>query len=148
GTVTYDYDAFGQLKQQTDNNGNNYTMSYDDLGRIIDRKGPEEITSYEYYKDVVTGCNNNALSKVTAFNGIIKQYTFDNLKRPITEQVTVDGTNYTTQYDYDNYSNLIKTTYPSGVVVNNNYDGNGVLTSLTGGNAASPTTLFTATHTK
>lgn len=146
GTVTYTYDAFGQLTQQTDNNGNSNTMLYDDLGRITGRQGAEGTTTYEYYKDNTTGCSNNNLSKVTAFNGIIKQYTFDNLKRPITEQVTVDGTNYTTQYSYDSYSNLIKTIYPSGVVENNNYDANGILMSVTGGNAASPITLFTATQ--
>ena len=146
GTVTYSYDAFGQLTQQTDANGNSYSMTYDDLGRIITRQGPEGTTTYEYYKDISTGCNNNNLLKVTAFNGIITQYTYDNLKRLQAEQVTLDGNNYITQYNYDSYSNLIKTTYPSGVVINNNYDANGVLTSVTGGNSASPTTLFTATQ--
>src|SRR6202008_708487 len=96
------------------------------------------------YKDIATGCNNNNLSKITAFNGIIKQFTFDNLKRPQTEQVTIDGTIYTTQFAYNNYGNLIQTTYPSGVVVNNNYDGNGEIISVTGGKAYYPTTLFTA----
>lgn len=145
GTVTYVYDAFGQLKQQTDNNGNAYTMQYDDFGRITSRQGPEGTTSYLYYKDAVTGCSNNNLLKVTAFNGIIKDYAYDNYKRLQSETVTVDATNYTTQYNYDTYSNLTKITYPSGVVVNNNYDINGDLSTVTGGNAASPTTLFTAT---
>lgn len=146
GTVTYVYDAYGQLTQQTDNNGNAYNMAYDDLGRITSRQGSEGTTSYQYYKDPVTpSCNNNNLLKVTAFNGIVKDYTYDNLRRLQSETVTVDATAYTTQYNYDTYNNLIKITYPSGVVVNNNYDVNGDILTVTGGSAASPTTLFTGT---
>ena len=144
GTVTYEYDAFGQLKKQTDNNGNIYNMAYDDLGRIISRQGPEGPTTYEYYKDPATGCSNNSLSKVSGFNGIVKEYTYSNLKRLESEKVTVDGTTYTTQFSHDTYGNLTNTTYPSGVVVNNGYDANGGLLTVTGGNAASPTTIFTA----
>ncbi|HEV8084483.1 MAG TPA: SpvB/TcaC N-terminal domain-containing protein [Chitinophagaceae bacterium] len=145
GTVTYVYDAFSQLTQQTDNNGNAYTMQYDDFGRITSRQGTEGTTSYLYYKDAVTGCSNNNLSKVTGFNGIIKDYAYDTYKRLQSEMVNVDATAYTTQYNYDTYSNLTTITYPSGVVVNNAYDINGELATVTGGNAASPTTLFTGT---
>lgn len=146
GTVTYEYDAYGQLKKQTDNNGNFFSIDYDDFGRIIRRQGPEGNTSYEYYKDITTGCSNNNFSKIIGFNGVTKEYTFDNLKRPFTEKITVEGLPYITQYNYDIYGNLIKTTYPSGVVVNNIYGNNGELLSVTGGDATSPTTLFTGTQ--
>ena len=146
GTVTYNYDAYGQLTQQTDNNGNTYNMAYDDLGRITSRQGPEGTTSYLYYKDpIIPTCNNNNLLKVTGFNGIIKDYAYDNFRRLQSETVNVDALAYTTQYNYDTYSNLTKITYPSGVVVNNNYNVNGDLLTVTGGNASSPTTLFTGT---
>lgn len=143
GTVAYDYDAFGQLTQQTDNNGNAYTMYYDDFGRITSRQGSEGVTTYEYYKE--GSCSNNSISKVTGFNGEVKEFTFDNFKRPLTEKITVDGIPYLTQYSYDTYSQLTKITYPSGVVVNNNYDGNGDLLSVTGGDVSAPITLFTGT---
>jgi RHS repeat-associated protein len=144
GTVTYEYDAFGQLVTQTDNNGNTYTMLYDNFGRITSKQGAGATTTYEYYKNATTGCSNNNLSKVTELNGVVKEFTYDNLKRPSTEKVIVDGVSYITQYNYDTYNNLTKTTYPSGVVVNNNYDSKGNLISVTGGNASVPTTLFTA----
>lgn len=146
GTVSYEYDAYGQLKKQTDNNGNVYVMQYDDFGRITNRQGPEGTTSYEYYKDVATGCSNNNLAKVTGFNQTIKEYTFDELKRPATEKVTIDGVPYITQYNYNSYNNLIKITYPSGVVVNNTYGTNGELLSVSSGSSTSPTTLFTGTE--
>lgn len=148
GTITYDYDAYGQLKQQTDNIGNSYTMAYDDFGRIISRQGTEGTTTYEYYLQVngEKGCgtkSNNNLSKVTGFNAVVKEFTYNNLQRLSSEKVTIDGLPYITQYIYDTYGNNTNITYPSGVVVNNVYDANGGLVTVTGGNSMFPTTLFT-----
>jgi RHS repeat-associated protein len=56
----------------------------------------------------------------------------------------VDGTTYIKTYSYDTYSNIISTSYPSGVVVNNTYDINGGLLSVSGGDPWNPVTLFTA----
>ena len=145
GTVTYAYDAFGQLTQQTDANGNTSTMVYDDLGRVTSRTGPEGTTTYEYYKDIATGCSNNNLTKLTGFNGVLKEYTYDIYKRPATEKVTIDGIAYTTSFTYNQYNAVTKTVYPSGIEENKTYDANGGLLTVTGGNAGSPVTLFTAT---
>lgn len=145
GTITYEYDAYGQLTQQTDNIGNTYYMSYDDFGRLISRQGGEGTTTYEYFKTgKFFGCSNNNLSKVTGFNGVVKEYTYDNLRRLQSEKVTVDGSDYTTTYAYDTYGNVTNTTYPSGVVVNDTYDVNGGLLSVSGGDPWNPVTLFTA----
>jgi RHS repeat-associated protein len=142
GTITYAYDAFGQLSQQTDNMNHSYQISYDELGRITSQQGQEGTTMYEYYKDNGTGCSNNNVQKVTGFNGIVKENTYDNLKRLQTEKITVDGTAYITQYNYDSYNNINKITYPSGIEVNKTYDNNGLLTQVTGGSAGAQTTLF------
>jgi RHS repeat-associated protein len=145
GTATYSYDAYGQLTQQTDAKSNTYTMVYDDLGRITGRTGPEGTTAYEYYKDIATGCSNNNLTKVTGFNGVLKEYTYDVYKRPATEKVTIDGIAYTTSFTYDQFNAVTKTVYPSGVEENKTYDVTGGLLTVTGGNAGSQVTLFTAT---
>jgi len=144
GTVTYTYDAFGQLTNQTDANGNAYTMQYDVLGRIISRQGPEGTTTYAYFAN--GACRNNNLSKVTGFNGVIKDYTYDTYQRLKTEKLTTDdGSVFTTTYAYNTYGDLIQTTYPSGLVVKNVYDANGIQTSVNAGNGTTQTTLFTAT---
>jgi RHS repeat-associated protein len=145
GTITYVYDALGELTNQTDNSSHAYQMTYDELGRLTSRQGPEGTTTYEYYKDV-NGCRNNSLTKVMGFNGVTKEYTYDNLKRLQTEKVTVDNTAYLTQYSYDSWSNISKITYPSGVEVNNTFDNNGFLSQVTGGNPGSQTTLFNGTQ--
>ncbi|MBX9784093.1 MAG: FG-GAP-like repeat-containing protein [Chitinophagaceae bacterium] len=145
GTISYQYDAFGQLTQQTDNLGNTYTMNYDILGRVTNKQGPEGTTTYEYYYNAGTGCRNSNITKVTGFNGVIKEFTYDAYQRMQSEKLTVDGTSYTTQYAYNIFGQLTQTTYPSGIAVNNSFDNNGNLLTVSGGNAGSPVTLFTAT---
>ena len=144
GTINYQYDAFGQLTQQTDNSGNTYTMVYDDLGRIVSRSGTEGTITYSYFAPGFGRCSNQKLQSVTGFNGVTKRYGYDSYNRLQTERITIDGVNYTTTYTYDTYGNLTKTTYPSGVEVNNSYDASGGLVSITGGDSWNPVTLFTA----
>ncbi len=142
GTITYVYDALGRLTQQTDAKSNTYNLVYDGLGRILSRTGPEGVTAFEYY--VAGSCNNNSPVKITGFNGVIKEYTYDTYRRPATEKVTIDGVAFTTSFTYNDYNALTKIVYPSGVEENRVYDVTGGLLTVTGGNAGSPVTLFTA----
>jgi RHS repeat-associated protein len=131
GTTSYGYDAFGQLTQQTDANGNMYNMQYDELGRNTLRTGPEGTTTYEYYKDATTGCSNNSLSKVTGFNGVTNEYTYDALKRLTAEKTTITtGVDYTINYGYNAYSQLAYTIYPSGIKINRDYDVNSYVSKV------------------
>ena len=146
GTITYVHNAFGQLTNQTDANNNAYTMTYDNLERIKTRQGPEGTTTYDYY--INGSCKNNSLSKVTGFNDVIKEYTYDNMRRLASEKVTMDdGSIFTTNYTYNQYGDLTQTTYPSGLIIKNVYDNNGILTSVNPGNnnGNEPSTLFTGT---
>ncbi len=151
GTIQYTYDAFGRLHTQTDALSNTYTMAYDAIGRLLSRTGPEGVTSYEYAANSelnpnpACGSANNRIVTVTGFNGVNKSYRYDNLGRVIRETVTIDGIDYQTSFAYNTYSDLTKTTYPSGVEVNNIYDANGYLTSVTGGTSGLQNTLFTGT---
>lgn len=144
GNISYQYDAYGQMIQQTDNGGNSYTMIYDDFGRITSRTGGEGTTTYTYYDPRFGRCNNQKLQSITGFNGVNKRFGYDQFNRLSTDRVTIDGVDYTTTYTYDTYGNLTKTTYPSGVEVNNIFDNNGNLVSINGGDSWNPVTLFTA----
>jgi RHS repeat-associated protein len=143
GTVTYIYNAFGELTQQTDAKGNTYNMLYDGLGRLSSRSGLEGVTSYEYYS--VSGCSNNSPVKITGFNGVIKEYTYDVYKRPASEKVTIDGIPLITYFTYDQYGALTKTVYPSGIEENRTYDGNGGLLTVGGTYAGASANLCTVT---
>jgi RHS repeat-associated protein len=144
GTTTYVYDNYNRLSSQTDAKGNNYTFTFDDLGRTLTRTGQEGTTTYEYYNDLATGCKNNSIKKVTGFNGIIKEYTYDALKRlqSITETGVTPGASRTTSYTYDANSLLKSTIYPSGIEVYNFYDANGYLIKKASAPTAKPWSLL------
>lgn len=144
GTTAYEYNGFGELEKQTDALNKTYTIQYDDFGRIARRIGPEGTTTYAYNFDA-NGRVPDELSQVTGFAGEVKEYTYDNLRRPQQEKITVDGIPYIKQFAYDTYSNLTNTTYPSGVIVKDAYDRNSTLTQTTLTDGGTTTTLFTAT---
>jgi RHS repeat-associated protein len=142
GTVSYSYDAYGQLKKEIDALGNTHDIAYDDFGRIWFKIGGEGVTIYEYYHDVSSGCSNNKLSKVTGFNGVNKEYTFDALKRLSSEIQTIDGIASTKYYYYNSFSQVNKTIYPSGLSINQTYDASGYLKNVYHTNSDPNNVLF------
>ncbi len=105
------YDNYSQLKWQKDARNSEYTMDYDVLGRLTTRTGPEGTTTNEY---VTSGNGLNALKKVTSFNGILQEYTYDNWHRVATTKETIEGTPFTKTFTYNAFNDVLSTTYPSG----------------------------------
>lgn len=70
GIITYDYNAFGELITQTDA-VNSYEISYDRLGRIDYKNGPEGTYDYAYN---ATGNGKGLLNKITGPNNICDSY--------------------------------------------------------------------------
>jgi RHS repeat-associated protein len=127
GTTTYTYNAYGELKTQVDALGATHSVNYDVVGRINSRVGPEGTTTYEY---VNGGAGNNKVKKITAFSGAIKEFTYDQFRRPTMVKETIDATIYSTTNDYDTYGNTTSITYSSGVKIGRTYDANGFLQSI------------------
>jgi RHS repeat-associated protein len=128
GETHYVHNAFGELTSQTDANGQNHTMQYDAMGRITQRTGPDGTTTYQY---VTSGNGLNQLRKVTAPNGTMQEYTYDDLSRVSSLKETVDGKVFTTSYTYDNFGRVKDITYPAGLTVSHAYDSHGHLTTVT-----------------
>lgn len=130
GLTTYVYDAFGRPVNQTDAKGNITNFVYDGLSRVIQRGGTEGTTSYTY-PSAGTGIN----SPITVVNpsGITDQYVYDGFGRQTQHVRTYAGTtlSFNTSQTYDMYDNITRISYPSGVVVNHNFDANGFLSSVT-----------------
>ncbi len=143
GTITYQYNTLGKLTQQKDAKNNTHTFVYDAFGRLLTKTGPAGTTTYTYYS--VAGKVNDNITSITGFAGDVKTYQYDNLQRLISEITNVSGQSFTKTLQYNAYGNLIKTTYPSGVIINDTYDKNNILTLTSMTNAGVTQTLFTAT---
>ncbi len=128
GVWTYDYNAFKQVVSQTDAKGQTTTFVYDKLGRVLTKTTPEGKISFGY------DTGNNAIGKIVEerSSGSLKIYTYDNLERlsSITTKVDLDNI-YTQKYSYDSLGRLEKTVEPNNVEINNHYNVNGYLESVT-----------------
>lgn len=134
GITTYDYDALGQLTTQVNAKGQTHTMSYNLLGLVTSRIGPEGTTSYIYGTSNSGGESKNQVKQITGFaSGNQTNYTYDALGRATSVIEKIDGTDHTTSYSYNNFGDVITTTYPSTLAVTNVYDTNGYLSKIQSG---------------
>lgn len=131
GVTTSVYNAFGELISETDPKGNIITLEYDDLGRMKKQMEAEGTTEWTY--DIGT-CSVGRLASVTSPGGYQQTTEYDNLGRVAKVKETIAGTTYTTSTDYDSYSRVLRTHYPSvngsGPVIRNNYNTYGYLSSV------------------
>ncbi len=121
--TTYTYDAYNQLISQTDERGNTYNgFEYDKLGRLKHNLDPDGgLYSYSY---IPSGNGVNKISEISnSFTGISYAYTYDGLNRTTSYTENIPGQSpLTTSYSYDDYSNILNTTYPGGFATTNEYD--------------------------
>ena len=135
GATTYGYNGYNELTSQTDAKNNTFSMTYDLLGRIYTRTGPEGITNYYY-----DPANNPGLLSSVSYSGGSETYTYDQYGRLTGKsKVITDGSpiTYTEGYGYDTQGRIISITYPSSFSVTNVYNLYGYLSEVrrTNGNA-------------
>ncbi len=153
GQWSYSYDAFGQLTSQTDAihgaaaNGPTVTMQYDVLGRLISRTEPEGVSTWVYGDaSSATPAPAGSIGKLLSEtgNGLTKDYSYDNLGRPVSVTTTIDNIaapnqpvlaqSFTTETSYDSLGRVKRTTYPGteSFYTENQYNTNGFLAAVTG----------------
>lgn len=127
GTITYNYDAGGNLTSKVDARGVATSYTYDALSRITQRSyaSPSPTPTPGTYATTPTvtytyGTSPPAVGKLTKVstgtgaNTSTTEYTsFDVLGRVTGHKQTTDGTDYTTSYIYNLSGALIEETYPS-----------------------------------
>lgn len=133
--VSYAYNAYGQLENQTDGEGNSYTMVYDELGRLETKTNDadaSDVTTYTYY-DSGNGLGQTA--SVTYGNGSSISYdSHDAFGRLLQQTETADdGTAFVTTYTYYDDGKLKTHTYPGGYTLQYVYDHLGYTTEILGG---------------
>ncbi|MBN2777771.1 MAG: VCBS repeat-containing protein, partial [Bacteroidales bacterium] len=123
GTTSSTYNAFGELLTQTDARGVNYSMQYDNLGRITKKMvGGITETQWNY-------STNGLLNSIDGIDTDIS-YAYDNLKRVTGITESINGQNFTTQYEFNSSSQISKITYPGSFATKPIYDTNGILTEV------------------
>jgi len=124
----YEYDALnGNLINQTDARGVSTHLSYDALDRLtaIDYPNDEDV-SFTYDLQY-----NGTLSQVIRGN-VSSSYAYDQRYRVLNETMVMDGTGYTTSYEYDSMDRPTTITYPDGDSVNLTYNAQTLLESIEG----------------
>ncbi|WP_162198688.1 DUF2341 domain-containing protein [Methanosarcina sp. 1.H.A.2.2] len=127
GSWTYEYDLNGNLINQTDSRGVSTILNYDDLDRVtaIDYPNDEDI-NFTYDLEF-----KGTLSQVTK-GSASSSYDYDLRYRVESETLTIDGTPYTTSYDYDSMDRVTGITYPNGKAVSLTYNAQTLLESVNG----------------
>ncbi len=154
GTISYTYDANGNLKTKRDARNIKTVYDYDVLNRVLTRcyrsigggslgmttcvsnsetAEPNTSTVSHTYEDTNVTSLKGVQTEVTNGNSTTEYTSFDILGRVTGHQQTTDGGasgGYTTGYTFNLSGALIEETYPSGRVVKNVLDNNGDLETV------------------
>jgi RHS repeat-associated protein len=130
------YDANGNLKQQTDAKNQTITFIYDSLNRVTD-KTYVNVTGmnvhYTYDDNTISTNSIGRLSRMTDASGTTT-YAYDKLGRTTKIVKGVNGTgNFTAETTYDGLSRVRSIKYPDNEIVTYIYDSGGNLVTVSGG---------------
>lgn len=125
GTIFTSYNAFGEIVKTEDSHGVT-TFEYDNGGRLIKETRPDMTVTKSYDKQLKGFLDYVKNDKVQV------SYFYDEYGRTIRETQKDDNTQRTDEvsYEYDGYSRLEYTNYPSGLRVRNHYSRTGELLSV------------------
>ena len=136
GSWSYSYDDNGNLTSQTDAKSQTITFTYDALNRLTGKSYPQGsgMTNVTYTYDSTTSGNYGKGQRTGMTDALgTTSYKYDYHGRLLEEKRTVDSVDYTTQFAYDGADRVTTTTYPTGEVVTNGYNGRGLPYTLSGG---------------
>ena len=127
GTWLYGYDMAGNLTAQTDARGITTGISYDPLNRkeTVDYPSDTDI-QYIYDRETI-----GTLSEITEPWGS-SRYLYDERKRKVQEDKTIDGNTWTTQWQYDALNRMTRQIFPDGESAAFTYNPQGHLESISG----------------
>lgn len=125
GTTTYTYDAVGNVFTRTDANQLTTTFTYDQNNRLLSRDAPgtDDDLVVTYQPD------SNRIETLTG-GGNATTFTYDLPNRKMTRTDTTPAGTFVSISENDANDNLSKLRYPSGRVVQYNYDAQNRLTSF------------------
>lgn len=143
GTTNYVYNAYGQLKSQTNPIGfQNYT--YNNLGQVLTKNINEGQIAYTYVTNP-SGINQVKTITINYNNGYThgQEFLYDGYSRPTTVKETIDGSLFSKTITYNAYDDPTQIAYNSGLTLKRQYDANGYLQSIAHSNTPNTTPIYT-----
>src|SRR5262249_11466581 len=107
------------------------SYAYDPLSRLVSRSYNDGTPNVTYGYDATNVTNSKG--RLTSTSSSISSYTYgayDALGKTKSATQTIDGQAYAMNYQYNLAGGLVSQTYPSGRVVNTNYDGAGRIAGI------------------
>jgi RHS repeat-associated protein len=137
GTVNYtSYDGNGNLLSKTDARGMTTNYVYDALNRLTNKtyqNDPSGTPAVSYTYDATSVSNSKGrLTQVGSTVSTTNYTGYDAMGRVTASSQSTNGQTYTFAYGYNLAGGMTSETYPSGRVVNTNYDGAGRVNGVTG----------------
>jgi RHS repeat-associated protein len=121
-SVSFTYDAFGDVVSTTDQSGQVTSYTYNSRGQVLTATNPAGgVVTFTYNADATVATSMDPAGNLTT-------YSYDNLKRPIRETFA-DGTS--TSATYDAMDRVLTVTDERGNATTVGYDANGNRTSIT-----------------
>jgi YD repeat-containing protein len=118
GTTTLDHDEIGNVTSKTNADGKSIGFQYDPLNRLtlIDHLTGEDDVIFDF-----DDASNRILME-SGSAGYSYAFQYDQSNRLTKQDVNIGGINYSVDFIYDEKNNPIQSIYPSGEVVNYDYD--------------------------
>jgi RHS repeat-associated protein len=128
GTITYNFDAFGDMLSKTDNKQQNTTCLYDDLGRLTSMNEVEGRTNWVYDTKII--------GEISTISNPVEniEYNYDGFSREIEKIQKINGETFTSSKNYDEFGRVKETIYPNAntsiISIKNKYADNGDLQKI------------------
>ncbi|MGB7292767.1 MAG: InlB B-repeat-containing protein [Thermodesulfobacteriota bacterium] len=121
GTTMFDHDEIGNVTSKTNADGSSIGFQYDRLNRLtlVDDLSGEDDVILDY-----DGASNRTLME-SGSASYSYAFQYDQSNRLTRQDVNIGGVSYSVDFVYDGENNLIQSIYPSGEVVDYNYDADG-----------------------
>ncbi len=116
GITAYTYDESGNVKTKTDARGVTVSYDYDALSRLTRIDFPADTDITYNYDEAAASHGRGRLTTVTDASGTTK-YDYDGQGNIVEQRATIGNTTYVTRYEYNRNHELIKITYPHGMVI-------------------------------
>ncbi|MBO7444907.1 MAG: hypothetical protein J6T86_00650 [Bacteroidales bacterium] len=139
GTITCTYNAYGELRAQTDAREVTTSFAYDALGRVTNKTyantdGILKRVAYSYDHYTSANRGRGRLYQVTMDNHPSEQFLYDTLGRLAEHTRYAEGLPYTDSYTYNSKSQVATRSFPDGYTMSYSYLSSGRMESVSLGN--------------